>query len=391
MKQEVDGAMERIAPISLEETDQATRELLDLAGSRRDLRITRTVAHHSRIFKRWLPYEEVLLRGVLPARDRELLILRTAHHNGSPYLERAHRHNAASRSLSEAECENLTKRLDQGDWAPAEYGLLRAADELVSSFSMNDNTWAALAERYDVPQLLEITMVVGYFFCLGALLNSLGTPPELPPEGFIGSSSADRAGGDTIRAPSESTAPRIEPLAPSDQSEEARELLGMVGPFAHYHLFTTVVRHPALFKAWVPFGTAMLYGHLSARDRELIVLAAAYRTGCIYESSQHESVATDAGVSPEEIARLRGDASTRGGWSADDGALVDAVREFIDEHRVSDQTWTTLAATHDDKLLVEILMVITHYCSLAFTLNGIRIEPESQAPPTIVELGSTRS
>ena len=391
MDQATDIPKERISPISQNDPDPSTRELLGLAGIRRDLRITRTLAHHPRIFKRWVPYEEVLLHGLLPARDRELLILRAAHLSDSPYLEDGHRHLARTCGLSEAEIVNVTKPLDEGGWGPLEYSLILVADELVSSFEISDSTWSDLTQWYDVQQLLEIPMVVGYFYCMGAVLNSLGTPPETLPEETVGTSSSELTERIVVSPPVGSTEPRIAPLAPSDEDEQAKELLSLVGPFAHYHLFTTVVQHPTLFKAWVPFGTAMLYGHLSARDRELVVLATAYRTGCIYESSQHESVAIDVGVSPEEVTRVRNRSEAPDDWSAEDGALIDAVREFIDEHRISDHTWTTLAESHDDGLLVEILMVIAHYCSLAFTLNGIRIEPESQAPPVIGGLADGRS
>ena len=63
--------------------------------------------------------------------------------------------------------------------------------------------------------------------------------------------------------------PRIPPLSGDKIDDETAELLSRVGPFADRNIFTTMVRHPRLYKRWVPYGTAMLYSKLPARDREL--------------------------------------------------------------------------------------------------------------------------
>ena len=51
------------------------------------------------------------------------------------------------------------------------------------------------------------------------------------------------------------SAPRIPPLAPDDQDDRQRELLAgvaMGGPASN--IFATLVRHPGLFRHWLPFG-----------------------------------------------------------------------------------------------------------------------------------------
>jgi alkylhydroperoxidase family enzyme len=72
---------QRIPPTTLADRDERTEELL--AAMRRpdgsNLNIFATLAHHPRLLKRWPAFGGTLLfRGQLPARDRELLILRTA-------------------------------------------------------------------------------------------------------------------------------------------------------------------------------------------------------------------------------------------------------------------------------------------------------------------------
>src|SRR3546814_11705462 len=70
-------------------------------------------------------------------------------------------------------------------WSREDASLLRAADELHADSRIGDATWAALAERYDEAQLIELCMVVGQYHLVAFTLNSLGVQaepglPEMP-------------------------------------------------------------------------------------------------------------------------------------------------------------------------------------------------------------------
>ena len=68
--------------------DPKTAELLDglSAFNGTELNIFATLAHHPRLLKRWSAFGGVLLYGgALPARERELLILRTGYLCRAPY------------------------------------------------------------------------------------------------------------------------------------------------------------------------------------------------------------------------------------------------------------------------------------------------------------------
>ena len=52
--------------------------------------------------------------------------------------------------------------------------LLHAADELHATSTLSDATWAALAERYDTEQLIELPMLVGHYHLVAMALNSFG-------------------------------------------------------------------------------------------------------------------------------------------------------------------------------------------------------------------------
>src|SRR5437879_9064367 len=100
--------------------------------------------------------------------------------------------------------------------------------------------------------------------------------------------------------------PRLAPLPEGEQDEQARELLGEAAapgaPAAN--IFATLVRHPGLFRRWLPFGGKLLAGKLPARDRELLILRTGWRCQAEYEWGQHVGIATSAGVTEDEIVRL---------------------------------------------------------------------------------------
>jgi 4-carboxymuconolactone decarboxylase len=172
--------------------------------------------------------------------------------------------------------------------------------------------------------------------------------------------------------------PRIAPLAPDALDDRARELLGgAAAPNATArNIFTTLVRHPGLFRHWLPFGGKLLAGKIPPRDRELLILRTAWRCGSEYEWGQHVSIAEAAGLSAEEIARVR-DGAAAPGWDPFDSALLGAVDELHDNARIGDITWEALAARYDERQMIEVPMLVGHYHMLAFALNslGVPLEP----------------
>ncbi|MEZ5139270.1 MAG: carboxymuconolactone decarboxylase family protein [Acidimicrobiales bacterium] len=73
----------RMAPARLEDLDAETAALVEGAGG---LNIFATLARHPKALKRWLVFgSHVLAKSTLPARERELLILRVGWRCGSEY------------------------------------------------------------------------------------------------------------------------------------------------------------------------------------------------------------------------------------------------------------------------------------------------------------------
>jgi alkylhydroperoxidase family enzyme len=178
-------AAARLPPLPAAEFDASIRAQLDgrrapEAPSAAIPNIFTTLARHSDLFQRWLPFAgKLLFDGTLSGRDRELLILRTAWNCRSPYEWGQHDPIGRSAGLTEAEIARVPAGPDAPEWDPFDATLLRAADELHRAASISDQTWAALADRYDERQLIEVPMLVGHYHMVAFALNALGV--ELDP------------------------------------------------------------------------------------------------------------------------------------------------------------------------------------------------------------------
>lgn len=174
-----------------------------------------------------------------------------------------------------------------------------------------------------------------------------------------------------------STGPRIPPLAPEEQDEQARELLGGVAvagaPAAN--IFATLVRHPGLFRRWLPFGGKLLAGKLPARERELLILRTGWLCRAEYEWAQHRLIGISVGLSEAEIELII-EGPGAPGWDEFDAVLLRAADELHAEARISDITWQALAARYDERQLIEVPMLVGHYHMVAFTLNSLGVPLE---------------
>jgi alkylhydroperoxidase family enzyme len=143
------------------------------------LELFTTLAHHPKLLKRWSAFGGLLLfGGELPARARELLILRTAWNSEATYEWVHHQSLARVAGLDETEVARVAAGPSAEGWGEDDADILRAADELHEGARISDATWQALSGRYSQAQLIEICMVVGQYHLVAFTLRSLGVQLE---------------------------------------------------------------------------------------------------------------------------------------------------------------------------------------------------------------------
>jgi 4-carboxymuconolactone decarboxylase len=176
----------RLLPLEEAEWNAEQRELLAPIGRNgRVYNIFKTLARYPKLLKRWLPLgNHLLFKSSLGARDRELLILRTAWLARAEYEWGQHVQIGQREGLTMAEIERIAQGADAAGWKPEEAALLRAADELHSDTCLSDATWAALGARYETAQIMDIVFTVGAYAMLAMALNSFGVRLDAGIGGF---------------------------------------------------------------------------------------------------------------------------------------------------------------------------------------------------------------
>jgi alkylhydroperoxidase family enzyme len=165
----------RLAPTTEDDWDDETRALVEGSGG---LNIFRTLAHHPKALKRWLVFGgHVLAKSTLPARERELVILRVGWRCGCEYEFGQHTVIGLRAGITEDEVRRLaTEGLD--GWSDDDAVWLRAADELVADHRIGDDTWTALSTRLDAQQLIDLVFTAGQYELVSMALNTFGVQRE---------------------------------------------------------------------------------------------------------------------------------------------------------------------------------------------------------------------
>jgi 4-carboxymuconolactone decarboxylase len=176
----------RIPPVGEDAPiDDDAREVLARASLGPAVNIFRTLAHHPKLFKRWLVFaNHVLFKSSLPPRDRELVILRTGWLCRAEYEWGQHVIIGRAAGISDEEIERITRGPDAPGWDPFDATLLRAADELHADSLVSDATWKALGERYSTEQLMDVVFAIGQYTLVSMALNSFGVQLDPGVEGF---------------------------------------------------------------------------------------------------------------------------------------------------------------------------------------------------------------
>jgi len=377
------GAQPRIGPLPgsawTGEHYALVAEYAGPVGASHDLR---TLLVHPELVKGVMPFAQyIAAHSTLPPRDRELLILRTAFLCGSDYLWSRHAALAAAVGMSAEVLARIPAGPEAAGWDPFEATLLRAADELHDISFITDETWQALAARYDTRQLMDATFTVAEVTMLAMTFNSVGVEPEAWDAPARPAPPRQRAAERTHRP---LATPRIEALDPSRWTPAVRAMLDPSGsgrPVAA--VYRTFAQHPELYP---PRQILSEYirtkATLSPRVREMLILRIGYLCGSDYEWAAHAPAGRRAGLTDAEIRRLASPGDE--GWSDADGAIVRAVDELFASDTISDATWKALSAQFDERQLLDLLITTGGYRMVSMALNtfGVPLEPNAERIPS---------
>lgn len=176
----------RIEPVELDRLDETQAEALapftkpdNLVGGGKVLNIFRTLVHAPKALRAFLGWGDYILsrRNALPAREREMVILRTGWNCGSGYEFAQHRRIGKLCGLSDEDIVRIKTGPDAEGWSPLEAAMLRAADELHADQFVSQASWDALADLGDKGRM-DLVFTVGQYTQVSMMLNSFGIQLE---------------------------------------------------------------------------------------------------------------------------------------------------------------------------------------------------------------------
>jgi 4-carboxymuconolactone decarboxylase len=374
---------QRLAVVDETNLTEAQRDML---GSRANLNIYRTLAHHTDLYNRWSPLGQFLLNGSsISPRHREIAMLRMGWLCQSPYEWSQHARIAkASAGMTDAEVHSIAEGANAAGWSDMDRAVIRMADDLRYDAMISDATWAELRKGYSDNQVMELLFTSAQYQLVSMALNTLGIQVEPTAVDFI---PKDLPLPRTASRPTAQrlSTPRITPIAVTALTPQQRSLVtAQIRPDGSLlNLYGTMINHPALYTPRVRFGSYLQRDSmLDPQTRELLIMRTAWNIRAEYEWAHHVEAAKTAGFSDAQIARIaRGPGAS--GWTEKQRALLTAADELRREAFVSDETWNTLARYYPMKERIEIVYTVGGYSMTGLAINsfGIQIEPGYPAMP----------
>jgi alkylhydroperoxidase family enzyme len=163
------------------------RALLDPDATGRPIAaIYRTFAQHPVLYRpRQELSEYIRTKSTLPARLRELAILRIGALCGSDYEWGAHVPAGRAAGLTAEEVAKIATTplaplpaISVNGWRAQDAAIIRAVDELFAADTVSDPTWTSLSSTLDRRQRIDLLITIGGYRMVSMALNTFGVPLE---------------------------------------------------------------------------------------------------------------------------------------------------------------------------------------------------------------------
>jgi 4-carboxymuconolactone decarboxylase len=175
------GKPQRIEPLKQEDFDEEAKALV--ITIRESLGISEhavvpeafgTMLKHPGLYRCQMEMGIQLLgKGVLSPRERELAIMRVGWLCRAPYEWTQHVDIAKRYGVTSEEVERVTRGSFAPGWTEHEAAILRGVEELLGDQMITDDTWNVLARSWSERQLLEFPTLVGQYVAIAYSQNAL--------------------------------------------------------------------------------------------------------------------------------------------------------------------------------------------------------------------------
>jgi 4-carboxymuconolactone decarboxylase len=172
------------------------------------------------------------------------------------------------------------------------------------------------------------------------------------------------------------TSPRVAPAAAESWTEEQREIVEPMlkrGPLLN--IFRTLLIHPAAARAFLVWGGYVLSrkSTLPPREREIVILRTGFLCRSGYEWTQHVPIARRAGLTDDEIARIKIGADAPG-WSEADAALLRATDDLHRQQFITEPVWAELVQHFGEHQRMDVVFTAGQYTQVSMMLNSFGVQ-----------------
>jgi 4-carboxymuconolactone decarboxylase len=165
----------RLEPVSDFSADLEPLLAKTVVRDGKPLNIFGVLAHHPKLLDRFNRLGGLLLtRGTVPAREREIVILRVGWRCRAIYEFGQHTLIGRQTGLTDAEIAALAGADDNHPWSTGDQVLIDLADDLCRDDCASDATWNALRPLWSDEQLVELVVCAGFYRLVSGFLNTMG-------------------------------------------------------------------------------------------------------------------------------------------------------------------------------------------------------------------------
>jgi alkylhydroperoxidase family enzyme len=174
--------------------------------------------------------------------------------------------------------------------------------------------------------------------------------------------------------------PRIEPARPPFPETVRRQLEVLMPPgVPPLTLFTTLARDERLFMRFMG-GGLLDNGHLTLRQREIVIHRVTAQNGAEYEWGVHVALfAGRAGLTEAHLYSLVHGGPDDGCWAEEEMLLLRLCDELHAHATIGDALWAALSARFANEALLELLLLAGFYRTVSCLTNALRLDREAFA------------
>ena len=174
--------------------------------------------------------------------------------------------------------------------------------------------------------------------------------------------------------------PRLPFVDPDSAPEPVRGALAAIPQ--QLGLFRMVAHASTAFRPWLRYGALLLTDlELDPLQRELAILEVAHLEGSEYEWVQHTGITKAVGGSDEQIAVIEAGEVEGPAFDEAQSAVLRVTRAVVSEGSASEEQVTALAELTSPRCVVELLLVIGQYLTVARLVATTGLEPDPPVDP----------